>query len=114
MHTRAIARYLKVAASYNQPGRAALPSQSAQINDIQPYRFFGEQLEVVHPIQVSRMNNTTATIGYVYLRVSLEGVTGDLSTTFSHKLWRFCPIVGDTRCCVEIIPVLRATKHPTL
>lgn len=66
---------LEVAASYNQPGRAALPSQSAQINDIQPYRFFGEQLEVVHPIQVSRMNNTTATIGYVYLRVSLEGVT---------------------------------------
>lgn len=66
---------LEVSASYNQPGRAALPSQGPRLVDIQPYRFVGEQLEVVHPIKVSRMNNNTATVGYVYLRVSLEGVT---------------------------------------
>lgn len=63
---------LEVSASYNQPGRAALPSQAGQLNEISPYQFRGNILEVVQPIQVSRQQSTSANIGYLYLRMSQD------------------------------------------
>lgn len=63
---------LEVSASYNQPGRAALPSQAGQLNEISPYQFRGNILEVVQPIQVTRRQSSAANIGYLYLRMSQD------------------------------------------
>ncbi|MCH8501357.1 MAG: hypothetical protein LAT77_05525 [Aliidiomarina sp.] len=63
---------LEVTASYNQPGRAALPSQAEQLTEISPYQFVGNILEVVQPIQITRRQSTSANIGYVYLRMSQD------------------------------------------